>query len=403
MKFTHFYLPLLLLILISCKKVDEIIPNQIVIGTWRFQTMNGSAEIGGKNVMLPQNTDIGFSANRITFREDGTGEFDGRPITYKVSGNILTFVKDGKNLAMNVTVADGVFNISIDENGWKENIAIFNNINPANNKITKLSQTLILKSLKAILASNGTPECVITNYKVLTTQNRFNYTYNYDDENKVTDFAISVTNLTTNSTGTSNTYFQEEKNYLGSETLPYVVSYTNGMVASKYYCDMNGRINRIETFPATTSSNFPVAIVYYEFDKDGFNIKRTTKGQNNLTGVFTGINAVVENEYLNGDLIRTYSTSYNGTNITTPRFLINEYVRNTIPVKSKFVNFYNLGVLSKNNFSKVTGYKTDGTINQATSFTADYTFDNKGYILTQTYTFLDGTKQISDGYIYRCQ
>ena len=139
MKITKIYIVFVLLILSSCKKTDEVIPNQIVIGTWRFQTMTGNVEIGGKNISLWQNTDIGLSANRITFREDGTGDFDGRPITYKVTGNVLSIVKDGKNLSMNVNVADGVFNISIDENGWKENIAIFNNFK--DRKSTRLNSS----------------------------------------------------------------------------------------------------------------------------------------------------------------------------------------------------------------------------------------------------------------------
>ena len=93
MKITKIYIVFVLLILSSCKKTDEVIPNQIVIGTWRFQTMTGNVEIGGKNISLWQNTDIGLSANRITFREDGTGDFDGRPITYKVTGNVRWFKK----------------------------------------------------------------------------------------------------------------------------------------------------------------------------------------------------------------------------------------------------------------------------------------------------------------------
>jgi hypothetical protein len=403
MKITKIHIFFVLLILSSCKKTDEVIPNQIVIGTWRFQTMTGNVEIGGKNISLWQNTDIGLSANRITFREDGTGEFDGRPITYKVTGNVLSIVKDGKNLSMNVNVADGVFNISIDENGWKENIAIFNNFNPSNSKITKLSQSLVFKSLQAILTSNGTPECITTNYKITTPQNRFNYTYNYDDENKVTNVSTSITNLTTNSTGTTSTYYQEDKSNLGSETSPYVIAFTNNMMGSKYFCDLNGRVLRVEIFPQTTSSNFPASIVYYEYDKDGYNVKRTTKGQNNLTGELTGLNSIFENEFLNGDLVKTYLTTYNGTTVTIPRYLTTEFVRNTIPIKSKFVNSYNFGTLTKNYLGKVTSYKTDGTINLSSSYTVEYLLDSKGYLQTQTISFLDGTKQVSDGYIYRCQ
>jgi hypothetical protein len=390
--------------IISCSKNADVVPNQIVMGTWKFQNTSGSAVVGGKTVDLAQTQDVGLSGQKLIFKTDGSGSIDGGAMTYTVSGNTLTITQSGVKLVMNVAVVEGVLTITADENGLKDGLAIQNALSPASGKITKLSQTLVYKSLDAIWAINGTPECVNTNFSYTTSTTKFNYTFNYDDERKVKDWVYTSTNLSTNSKTTFISVNQEVKVNLGSNTLPYVTTILGGYPTTKYYCDKNGRVNRVEDILTNNNKEtFPYFSTYYEYNSEGLIVKKTIKGQDYLTGEFTGKNNFYEYEYVSGDLIKIFLTVYNGATITSPRYLQTEYTRTTNPIKTKTVYSYNYGTSSKNYVSSIKVFRSDGTVINTSSNNYTYTFDNKGYISTLVLSFLDGSKQTYDGYVYQCQ
>jgi hypothetical protein len=388
--------------IISCSKNADVTPNQNVVGTWKFQNTIGSAIVGGKTVDLAQTQDVGLSGQKIIFKADGSGSIDGGAITYNVSGNSLTITQSGVKLVMNVAVAEGVFTITADEVGLKDALVIQNALSTASGKITKLNQTLVYKSLESILLKNGTPDCVNTNYSSTNLTAKTNFSLKYNDERKLINFIYFDTILSSGISGkTINFEYKEVRNNLGSDKNPFVTELLNTQTNAKYYCDINSRVNRTEIF-SSDKPNYPVSSYFYEYNTEGFLTKSSLKFQNTTNGDFTGRILTNEFEYIGGDLMKIYTTEYNGSTITTPRYLSTEYVRNSNALKTKIVYLFNYGGLSKNHISKEKTYNAVGTISNTASYDYSYTFDSKGFVLTQNQTNLNGRTIKNDEYIYQC-
>ena len=402
----HFFKFSLFLVLISfiisCSKNADVTPNQNVVGTWKFQNTSGSAVVGGKTVDLAQTQDIGLSGQKLIFKVDGSGTIDGGAMTYTVSGNALTITQSGVKLVMNVAVIEGVLTITADENGLKDALVIQNALSSASGKITKLSQISAYKSLESILLTNGTPECVNINYSSTNLTAKTNFSLKYNDERKLINYIYFDTILSSGISGkTINFEYKEVRNNLGSDKNPFVTELLNSQINAKYYCDKNSRVNRREIF-APDKPNYPVSSSFYEYSTESFLTKRSLKFQNTTNGDFTGRILINEFEYIGGDLIKIYTTEYNGSTITTPRYLSTEYVRNSNIMKTKIIDLFNYGILSKNHISKEKTYNTIGTISNTASYDYSYTFDSKGFILTKNQTNLNGRTIKEDEYIYQC-
>ena len=256
-KITKLLTIITLLSIYSCSKTNDVIPNQNVIGTWKFQSASGLATAGSKTFDLKEDLVVSSGGNTVrvkkvtiwTFKDGGTGTNDTVPFTYSVSGNKLSVTQNGLSFSINVSVDNNLMVINEDETGLKSLLDAVNNFIP-DGKITKYNRTLIYRSLSDILATNGTPECVTKGYvvssgngKVLT---KDIYTFIYNDENKVVEY--SYPRLMNNQSVISKFTFEEYKENLGSDTKPYIVESRDKLLNAKYYCDKNGRVNRTEYF-----------------------------------------------------------------------------------------------------------------------------------------------------------
>lgn len=404
---------IVLLISISCttKLVEEITPTQNIAGTWRFQSATGTAIVGGKTLDLTD--DLSISTNGTTqsikrtstwvFKEGGTGTMDGENFTYVVAGKTLTISKNTQNyIQLSVILKDGILEITEDENGLKTIIDAFNTLQPTD-KITKYSRTLQYKSLKDILSTNGTPDCLLKTYTNINESTVNEYTHTYSDENTLTELNTKTLRLSDSTVFNVKFSYQENKANLGSNTKPYVTILRNSQNYSKVYCDKNGRVNKREYY-YSGQDNFPSEVDNETYDTNGNNTKTTTFFYDATNGEkFENRFVIYEAEYLNGNYIKLFYTDEK-----TSRYLMNEYTTWTFNgVKTKVVYPFNYGNLSfgannKNHRTKMIYYNTSGAISYQSSVV--YTFDSKGYILSSEETFTGtSVKRRNIDYVYQCK
>ena len=340
-KITNLLAIITLLCIYSCNKTSDVVPNQSIVGTWKFQTASGFARAGGTAFDLKEDLIVSSSGNTIKvkkvntwiFNEGGTGTNDGVPFTYTFSANLLTVTQNGITFTMSVYVDSKQMTVKEGEIGLKALLDVINSYIP-NSKITEYSRTLIYRSLSDILDTNGTPECVTKGYvvssgngKVLT---KDIYTFIYNDENKVVEY--SYPRLMNNQSVISKFTFEEYKENLGSDTKPYIVESRDKLLNAKYYCDKNGRVNRTEYF-SSGSNTFPSFTEYEEYDSNGNHIKQTYKEQYTSNGSFTGDFYVIEGVYEGGNITKFYYSDTFGKTVTK-RYLYLEYKPSSIQNKN---------------------------------------------------------------------
>lgn len=412
-KSVHIALCIVLLISISCttKLVEEITPTQNIAGTWKFQSANGSATVGGKTIDLTD--DLSISANEATqhitristwvFREGGTGTMDGVNFTYIVSGKSLIISKNTeKYMQLSVTLKDGILEISEDENGLKTIIDEFNKL-LTTDKITKYSRTLQYKSLQSILSTNGTPDCLLKTYTNINESTVNEYTHTYSDEHTLAELNVKTLRLSDSAVFNVKYTYLENKANLGSDIKPYVTILRNSQHYSKVYCDKNGRVNKREYY-YSGQDNFPSEVDNETYDTNGNNIKTTKFFYDATNGEkFESRFTIYEAEYLNGNYIKLFYTDE-----STSRYLINEFTTWTFnAIKTKVVYPFNYGNLSfgannKNHRTKLIYYDPSGTVSTQSSLV--YTFDSKGYILSSEETFTGSSiKRRNIDYVYQCK
>ena len=412
-KSVYIALCIVLLISISCttKLVEEITPTQNIAGTWKFQSANGSATVGGKTIDLTD--DLSISANGATqhitristwvFREGGTGTMDGVNFTYIVSGKSLIISKNTeKYMQLSVTLKDGILEISEDENGLKTIIDEFNKL-LTTDKITKYSRTLQYKSLQSILSTNGTPDCLLKTYTNINESTVNEYTHTYSDEHTLAELNVKTLRLSDSAVFNVKYTYLENKANLGSDVKPYVTILRNSQNYSKVYCDKNGRVNKREYY-YSGQDNFPSEVDNETYDTNGNNIKTTKFFYDATNGEkFESRFTIYEAEYLNGNYIKLFYTDE-----STSRYLINEFTTWTFnAIKTKVVYPFNYGNLSfgannKNHRTKLIYYDPSGTV--STQSAVVYTFDSKGYILSSEETFTGSSiKRRNIDYVYQCK
>ena len=412
-KITKLLTIITLLSIYSCSKTNDVIPNQNVIGTWKFQSASGLATAGSKTFDLKEDLVVSSGGNTVrvkkvtiwTFKDGGTGTNDTVPFTYSVSGNKLSVTQNGLSFSINVSVDNNLMVINEDETGLKSLLDAVNNFIP-DGKITKYNRTLIYRSLSDILATNGTPECVTKGYvvssgngKVLT---KDIYTFIYNDENKVVEY--SYPGLINNQSVISKFTFEEYKENLGSDTKPYVIEFRDKLLNAKYYCDKNGRVNRTEYF-SSGSNTFPSFTEYEEYDSNGNHIKQTYKEQNTSDGSFTGNSYVVEGVYEGGNILKLYYSDTFGKTVTK-RYLFVEYKSTSIQNKNTISYLYNYGTNdfgegNKNLPDKRVRYNEDGSLSRQGTFV--YKLDSKGFLVSSDISYSDGTSVGISGYTYQCK
>jgi hypothetical protein len=412
-KITNLLTIITLLGIYSCSKTIDVIPNQNVIGTWKFQSASGSATAGSKSFDLKEDLAVSSGGNTVrvkkvttwTFKDGGTGTNDGVPLTYAISGNKLSVTQNGILFSINVSVDNNQMTVNEDETGLKSLLDAVNNFIP-DSKITKYNRTLIYRSLNDILATNGTPECVTKGYTISSgngkTVTKDVYTFTYNDENKVIEYSYP---RTANSQVVTSKYtFEEYKENLGSDTKPYIVESRDKLLNAKYYCDKNGRVNRTEYF-SSGSNTFPSFTEYEEYDSNGNHIKQTFKGQNTSDGSFTGDFYVVEGVYEGGNILKFYYSDTFGKTVTK-RYLYLEYKPSSTQNKNTISYLYNYGTNdfgegNKNLPDKRIRYNEDGSISRQGTFV--YKLDSKGFLTSSDISYSDGTSVGFSGYTYQCK
>jgi hypothetical protein len=93
-----------LFLIVSCsKKSDEVTPSTLA-GKWKHNGVTGKVIVG--TGAQAQTVDINEPADNsiIEFKNDGTGVYDGTPVTYKTSGSILTITAGGQTLEFTAKV-----------------------------------------------------------------------------------------------------------------------------------------------------------------------------------------------------------------------------------------------------------------------------------------------------------
>ena len=412
-KITNLLAIITLLCIYSCNKTSDVVPNQSIVGTWKFQTASGFARAGGTAFDLKEDLIVSSSGNTIKvkkvntwiFNEGGTGTNDGIPFTYTFSANLLTVTQNGITFTMSVYVDSKQMTVKEGEIGLKALLDVINSYIP-NSKITEYSRTLIYRSLSDILDTNGTPECVTKGYvvssgngKVLT---KDIYTFIYNDENKVVEY--SYPRLMNNQSVISKFTFEEYKENLGSDTKPYIVESRDKLLNAKYYCDKNGRVNRTEYF-SSGSNTFPSFTEYEEYDSNGNHIKQTYKEQYTSNGSFTGDFYVIEGVYEGGNITKFYYSDTFGKTVTK-RYLYLEYKPSSIQNKNTILYLYNYGIndFGEGNKSlpdKRIRYNEDGSISRQGTYI--YKFDSKGFLISSDISYTDGTSVGLSGYTYQCK
>ena len=92
-----------LFLIVSCSKSGEVTPSSLA-GKWKHNGLTGKIVIGtgaqAQTVDLKEDADNSI----IEFKNDGSGVYNGTPITYKTSGSVLTIAAGGQNLEFTAKV-----------------------------------------------------------------------------------------------------------------------------------------------------------------------------------------------------------------------------------------------------------------------------------------------------------
>ena len=362
---------LIAIFLQNCKN-DDPQSNVNIVGDWLVQSNSGAIVFGTKSYDIndksaPLEID---SFYEIIFNENETGESNGESFTYKVSGNNLTLTVQGVEVKYTVDVQTDQLTLTLDETGAKDLIEIANTLITPAQAISKLNKVTVCQSLSKVIATNGTPECLLneSKNKVIssgsTTESSVSYKYN--KERKISEVK------TINSSGTSTVVYYEFKENLGSETEPYVIEKTNGKIRMKYYCDLNGRVMFTEQFHANDESML-IGTTEFKYNAQGYLISRAGSTPNG-TGPST-----YDYEYVNGNRAREFFTFPNGL-----RYLRFEYSFTTDIYKSDRVYIYNYGKNDANYTNKSTSYNSSNVKTGEGSYA--YIFDAKRNVTENKYT-----------------
>lgn len=255
-----------------------------------------------------------------------------------------------------------------------------------------------------VVSTNTNISCLVKSYSYYENAGKTGaegkYFLGYNNDGKVISISIpsSVSKDTTKYT------YQESKANLGSDSKPYIIEFTDGALSSKYFCDNNGRVNKVDYYDSS-NDKYPSSIDFPEYDSNGNNIKTTSKYYNKITGDLSKDYQIYEAEYLDGNLRREYET-YQFSNIQVKRHLSVEYTASLKPNKSKIMYLYNYGNNSFGNGDKYypdkkLKYDNNGLLKTQGTFV--YKFDNKDYLLSRDIKFPDGTSESYFDYSYQCK
>lgn len=386
---------ILSLICLSCdEKIDDPTPtppttvSPSIVGTWKFQSAVGSATVASKKVDLASDLELTDKAGTTqtfkktvawVFDENGKGTQDGVAFTYKIQDKTITITKANKIFTLNFSITNNQLDITETETGIKSILDDYNALLPTTNAVTTYNRTQSYKSLKDILATNGTPGCLVKTVTTLSGDTKDVREYTYNDENKVIAITIKSTYLPTNNERIILYRYEEERSNLGSDTKPYAKEIYNNFSSTKFYCDKNGRVNRSENFTLTTDK-FPSMIALSEYGTNTCKINSSYYESD--TGISMNIFYQNEFEYLNGNLSKYYTS-----NTDRPRYLSEEITAWTPEVrKTKITFLFNYGTPSFTDFQK--NYPTKKINNnffgnKISEYNYTYTFDSKGYLLTE--------------------
>lgn len=401
---------IVLLICFSCdEKLDAPITpsssptlNQLILGTWKFQSATGTATVANKKIDLVNDlelTDKTGTTRTIkktvawVFNENGTGIQDGEAFTYKITGKTMSITKANITFTLNVSINNNQLEITETETGIKSIIDEYNALLLSSNTISNYTRTQSYKSLKEILSTNGTPSCLVKGFTTITATGKEITEIFYNDEKKMVSLIINYTDLSGNAIASRKVRFEEERSNFGSDTKPSIKHFINNQFYGNYYCDKNGRINRMELFNRY-NDKYPTFVLLDEYDSNNNNSKTTYLTYDGLTGKKVYFESFSQLEYLNGNTSKMFTTtSYD------PKYLSYEVTAWTPELrKTKVGKLYSHGLTNneydqKNHPLKCTWYDRKGEITEQCTYA--YTFDSKGYILTEKKQSADGLKTIS--------
>jgi hypothetical protein len=134
---------LVLTFIVSCsKKTDEVTP-ALVTGKWKQNGVTGKLTIGsGAQAQSFDLSDVA-DGSIIEFKADGTGTFEGSPITYTTSGTNLTIIGGGQTLEFTAKVSGSNLTLSFTKDQFLKALALISDPNDPDIKLLVSSKDQI--------------------------------------------------------------------------------------------------------------------------------------------------------------------------------------------------------------------------------------------------------------------
>jgi photosystem II stability/assembly factor-like uncharacterized protein len=102
---------LVLAFMASCSKTNEVSPSTLT-GKWKHNGVTGKIAITQNGQSASQDINEPADNSILEFKSDGTAVFDGSPVTYKTSGNILTITEGGQSIEFTAKVSGNNLTLS---------------------------------------------------------------------------------------------------------------------------------------------------------------------------------------------------------------------------------------------------------------------------------------------------
>ena len=121
--------------IVSCsKKSDEVTPSSLT-GKWKQNGITGKITLGSGAQVQTLDLNDAADGSIIEFKSDGTGTFEGSPITYKTSGSILTITAGSQNLEFTAKVSSNNLTLSFTKDQFFKALSIIADPNDPDIKI----------------------------------------------------------------------------------------------------------------------------------------------------------------------------------------------------------------------------------------------------------------------------
>lgn len=126
---------LVLTFILSCsKKSDEVTP-ALVAGKWKQNGITGKITVGSGTQVQSLDLSEPADGSIIEFKADGTGTFDGAPITYTTSGSNLTVNGSGQTAEFTAKVSGNNLALGFTKDQFLKAFALISDPNDPNTKL----------------------------------------------------------------------------------------------------------------------------------------------------------------------------------------------------------------------------------------------------------------------------